>query len=168
MHPLAHADMVGTLLLPILCIYNGWPFLGWAKPVPVDARNFPHARRDMALVAAAGPVSNLLLALFGTFVLALLVRMPLQARWMETVQLMAVISIQINLMLAVFNLLPIPPLDGFNIAQAVLPTQVAARIRAVAHYANFVLILLLFTGGFRIIYAPVEICFQFLLRLAGN
>src|SRR3954470_20795806 len=57
MHPLAHADWVGTLLLPIICIYNGWPFFGWAKPVPVDARNFRNGRRDMALVAAAGPLA---------------------------------------------------------------------------------------------------------------
>ena len=170
LHPLAHADMLGTLLLPIICIYNGWPFIGWAKPVPVDARNLRHARRDMALVAAAGPLSNVLLAILGAIFLSLSLRFGgsiLHTRWMETVQLMTVISIQVNLMLAAFNLIPIPPLDGFNIVQAALPYRRAVQLASLARYANLALILLLFSGGLRVLLQPVDICYRLLLQAAG-
>src|SRR4051812_12673184 len=129
LHPMAHADLFGTLLLPTLCIYYGLPFVGWAKPVPIDIRNLKHGRRDMALVAIAGPLSNVVLALMATAGLALLTHVPalaehLPQNLMETMQVFAVVGIQVNLALAIFNLLPVPPLDGFNVVQAFLPRRV--------------------------------------------
>lgn len=167
LHPMAHADWIGTLLLPIVCIYNGWPFFGWAKPVPVDARNMPGGRRDMALVAAAGPLANILLALVSTAILYGLLRVPMEARVVETVQLFMAISIQVNLMLAIFNLLPIPPLDGFNILQGFLSTRRAVQFASYARYANLLLLVLLFTGGLQVLVWPVRVGYQFLLGMAG-
>jgi Zn-dependent protease len=167
LHPLAHADLLGTLILPIVCIYNGWPFIGWANPVPVDTRNLRHPRRDMALVAVAGPASNLILALLAAVFLGAIARAGIQTRWMETVELMTLISIQVNLMLAAFNLIPVPPLDGFNILQAALPRRAAAKVASYSRAANLILILLLFTGGFRVLLYPVNVCYHFLLHAAG-
>ena len=166
MHPLAHADMVGTLLLPIVCIYNGWPFFGWAKPVPIDARNFKHGRRDMALVAAAGPAANVVLALISTAALAVLARVPLQGSLMETLPRFAAVSIQLNIILALFNLIPIPPLDGYNVLQGVLPSRSANQMARLAPHANLLLFLLLFCGGFRILSGPASMCYDWLLSAA--
>jgi Zn-dependent protease len=167
LHPMAHADWVGTLLLPIICIYNGWPFFGWAKPVPVDSRNFKNPRRDMALVAAAGPASNVLLAVLSAAWLAVLIRLPAETRLMETLQTFAAVSIQVNLMLAIFNLIPIPPLDGFNILQGVIPKSGALKLARLMPYANTLLILMLLTGGFRIIAYPMRLCYGFLMHAIG-
>lgn len=165
-HPLAHADLLGTLLLPMLCIYSGMPFFGWAKPVPVDWRNFKNPRRDMALVAAAGPLSNIVLAVIATGGLALFTRIPGEARLLETLQLFAVVAIQVNLMLAFFNILPVPPLDGFNVLQGLVPRRIALGLYRLLPYANMILIALLFTGGFRFIGKPAMTCFRWLVELA--
>ncbi len=168
MHPLAHADMVGTLILPTLCIYYGMPFFGWARPVPIDARNFRHGRRDVALVAIAGPVMNLILAGIATAFLGILIRTPrIPENLMETLQMFSVVSIQVNLSLAIFNLLPIPPLDGFNVIQAFLPQAVLARVARVSPFLGIGLMLLFFTGGVRFLSMPVSYCFHFLLNLIG-
>lgn len=166
LHPLAHADMIGTLLLPIVCIYNGWPFFGWAKPVPIDARNFKNPRRDMAIVAAAGPASNMILAVLATGLLAVLVRVPTEAKVVETLQIFSVVSIQVNLMLALFNLIPIPPLDGFMVCQAFLTQNMARRMYRILPYSNLLLLALLLTGGFRIVSIPAMHCFRWLITAA--
>lgn len=166
MHPLAHADMVGTLLLPIICIYNGWPFFGWAKPVPIDARNFKYGRLDMALVAAAGPAANIVLALISAAGLALLARIPLEGSLAETLPRFAAVSIQLNIILALFNLIPIPPLDGYNILRGVLPLRPANLLSRLAPHANLILFLLLFSGGFRILSGPASACYGWLVNAA--
>jgi Zn-dependent protease len=178
LHPMAHADLIGTLLLPIICIYSGWPFIGWAKPVPVDYRNMPNGRRDMSLVAAAGPVSNVILAVLATVFLSAISHLS-PSSWLahqylfggrpliETLQTFSVVAIQVNLMLAFFNLLPIPPLDGFNIFQGFLSDRRAAQFMGFAKYANFLLIVLLFTGGLRYLTIPVTYSFRFLLNAAN-
>jgi len=165
LHPMAHADWLGTLLLPIMCIYNGWPFIGWAKPVPVDVRQLRNGRKDMALVAAAGPASNVLLALLSTVLLAVLVRLPIQHDFLETAQTFAVVSIQVNLMLAFFNLIPLPPLDGFMVLQGFLPARGVATIMKYGQHAQLILFVLLFTGGLRYITAPVQVGFRWLVTL---
>jgi len=163
LHPMAHADWMGTILLPIICIYNGWPFIGWAKPVPVDIRQMRRGRTDMALVAAAGPASNLILALISAGILGVLVRLPMEHNMMETLQTFSVVSIQVNLMLAFFNLIPLPPLDGFNILQAFLPGRAVGTIMRYGQHAHLILFVLLFTGGLRFILQPVQIGFRWLV-----
>ena len=165
LHPMAHADLWGTLLIPIICIYNGWPFIGWAKPVPVDVTRMKRGRTDMALVAAAGPASNLILALLSTAFLGVRVRLPLEHNLMETLQTFSVVSIQVNLMLAFFNLIPLPPLDGFNVLQGFLPVRAVVTILRYGQHAHLILFVLLFTGGLRFILAPVQIGFRYLVGL---
>ncbi len=167
LHPMAHADILGTLLLPIFCIYFNVPFFGWAKPVPVDVRNLKKGRTDYALVAAAGPLSNIILALLSTAVLYGLLRIPVEAKVLETVITFTVVAIQVNLMLAFFNLIPIPPLDGFNIFQGFLPLSAVARLQNMLRYAGLIFLIMMVTGTFRYITVPVVVCWHFLLNLAG-
>lgn len=167
MHPLAHADILGTLILPIVCIYYNAPFFGWAKPVPIDNRNLKSGRRDVALVAVAGPLSNLLLSLCATGVLYWLARIPYNTQLLQTVATFTVVSIQVNLMLAFFNLIPIPPLDGFNVIQGMMSAKWADRLYSYSRHATALLFILLFTGGFRYLAMPVMATFRFLLGIAG-
>ncbi len=165
--PFAHADLIGTILLPVFCIYYGAPFFGWAKPVPVDMRQLKNGRKDMALVAFAGPLSNIFLSLVATLILKLLLHFPSDHPTLETVQIFTVVSIQVNLMLAFFNLLPIPPLDGSNILGGVLPPRIAVRFARLGRIAPALLLVLLFTGGFRWLSMPVMIIYRHLLQFAG-
>ena len=109
LNPLAHIDWIGTVLFPLVARISGMPLIGWAKPVPVNPNNLKHPRRDFAMVAAAGPASNLLLAAGAWIPLALLSTGEVTGS-----QLLAFLRdfIQLNVFLAVFNLLPVPPLDG--------------------------------------------------------
>lgn len=167
MHPLAHADILGTLILPTLAIYTGAPFFGWAKPVPIDIRNLRYGRRDYALVAAAGPLANLLLAILITGLLYVLVRIPNHGSIIETVITFSVVGIQVNLMLAFFNLLPLFPLDGFNIIHGFVPQKVAVGLTKMNRFSGILLIGLLLTGGFKFLSIPVKIALNFLLSMAS-
>ena len=167
MHPLAHADLVGTLLLPIICISQGWPFIDWAKPVPVNYSKLKNRKWDSALVALAGPGANILLSIVATALLAVLLRTPMEHKILETVQLLTVISIQINLMLAFFNLIPIPPLDGFLVAQAFVPGRFSNILRTLTNPMKWLLLILLLTGGFRFLLIPTNYVFRLCLRIAG-
>ena len=167
MHPMAHADILGTLILPTLAIYTGAPFFGWAKPVPVDIRNLKYGRRDFALIAAAGPLANLILAALTTVFLYFLVRVPMQNSITETLQTFSLVSIQVNLMLAFFNLLPLAPLDGFNVIQGCVPQRVAIMISKTSQFSGIILIVLLLTGSFKYLSIPVQLTFRFLLNLIG-
>jgi Zn-dependent protease len=165
LQPWAHWDLLGTILLPVACIYYGLPFIGWAKPVPVDIRNLKWGRRDMALVAMAGPIANVILALLATALLGGLVRAPIEAEVLKTIQIFTVVAIQVNLMLAIFNLLPVPPLDGFNIVQGVLPIRWVIQLAKMAPLVNLLLLAMLFTGGLRYLAIPGQIAFRFLTGL---
>lgn len=165
--PFAHADLLGTIILPIFCIYYGLPFFGWAKPVPIDARNLKRGRHDMALVAAAGPAANVILAVLSALMLGALVRLPIQADVVDTMRLFAVVSIQVNLMLALFNLIPIPPLDGFMVLQGFLPRRQADKLLELAPMANYILLFLLISGGLRFLALPAQAGFRFLVGLVS-
>ncbi len=162
LNPIAHADLFGTLIIPLFCLYYNLFFIGWAKPVPVDPRNMKYGIKDMSLVAAAGPISNILIALLATGALALSFHLPLSVDTLRLVQLIGVTTIQINLMLAVFNLIPCPPLDGFRIIQAFLPLGFLIRFQRMENAIGvaFMLLIYFLPGGFQIISVPVQYAFR--------
>jgi Zn-dependent protease len=149
-NPVVHIDLFGTVILPLLAAVSHLPLIGWAKPVPVDPRNLRQPRRDFVLVAAAGPISNLLQAA----VAAIILRIALAAGGSAiaagstagTVVEVLFLAVQINLLLAFFNLIPVPPLDGGNVLLGLLPRRMAYGYAQLRQYGFLVLYALLLTG----------------------
>lgn len=162
LNPLAHADPLGTFLLPLIA-----PF-GWAKPVPVNPARFRpdvHMGRGMMFTSLAGPFANVLLAIASTIALGMLYRFaPGFSNRMGGVAAFLQISIQMNVVLAVFNLFPIPPLDGSRIVDALLPARLHPQWEAFARVSPFLLLALVFFG-WKIIAVPVEAGIRLLERL---
>jgi Zn-dependent protease len=131
LNPLRHVDPIGTIALPGLLALTGMPIFGWAKPVPVNHRRLRHPRHGMMAVAAAGPATNLILAAVGAVLLGLLVRFVGEKA--GPVEMFVAMNLNnfilINVFLALFNLLPVPPFDGSHIVEGVLPRH-AARVYA--------------------------------------
>ena len=144
-NPIRHVDPFGTVILPLILALSHAPIFGWAKPVPVNYRRLRHPRRDMVLVALAGPGMNLLLAIVGALVLAATLSFSSNPDSLGTAFLAgnALNFVLINLFLAVFNLLPIPPFDGGHVVQGLLPPPLAQSFARIGRYSLLVLILLL-------------------------
>ncbi len=142
-NPLKHIDPFGTILLPALLIFASAPLLfGWAKPVPVQFHRLANPRRDMVWVAAAGPAINLVLAIVSAVLIHAALLLPDSvARW-SIANLQN--SILINLVLAVFNMIPLPPLDGGRVAVGLLPRSVAEPLARLERFGLFIIIALLF------------------------
>jgi len=143
LNPLVHIDWIGTVLLPLIAAVSHFPLIGWAKPVPVNLSNLRHPRRDFMLVAAAGPVSNLIQASIAAAIVRVLLASGAQTGVVLSVCAEAV---WINLLLAFFNLIPVPPLDGGNVALGLLPPRLAASYAQLRQYGFLVLYALMFTG----------------------
>jgi len=148
LNPLAHIDLFGTILLPLLLIVVGAPFLfGYAKPVPVNFYNLNRPKRDMIWVALAGPVTNILLAAASVYALRFvgLAGGSLPLFIATPLALMAQGSVRINVMLAAFNLFPIPPLDGGRVLVGLLPEPYSSLVARVEPYGFLIIVLLLMT-----------------------
>lgn len=154
LNPLRHIDPIGTLLVPLLTMLVGGILFGWAKPVPVNFGNLRHPKRDMLWVAAAGPASNLLMALGWALVMKLATLMPDSALSLP-MALMGKAGVSINAVLLVLNLLPLPPLDGGRIMVSLLPNHLAWRFAELERYGFFILIGLLFLGALDSILWPL-------------
>jgi Zn-dependent protease len=157
LNPLVHADPIGTILFPLIAMVSGAPLIGWAKPVPVDTRRLQHPRRDYMLVAAAGPASNLALAIAASVAALLL---PVSPQTLGEANMTAPLAaflgqlLRLNVLLAVFNMVPIPPLDGGNVLAGVLPRPLAATFNQLRPYGFILLYALILTGGFEHIVVP--------------
>ena len=161
LNPLVHIDWIGTVLFPLIAISSGIPLIGWAKPVPVDMRNLRDPRRDFALVALAGPVSNLILAALAAVAFKLSFSTFAEIGPIGELVLRTVLM---NVMLAVFNMIPVPPLDGGNVLMGLVPWQVAQKIDWLRPYGFFVIYALMLTGVLSAIMRPIQL---FLLKFLG-
>jgi Zn-dependent protease len=168
-NPIKHIDMVGTIIVPMLMLVFSHFIFGWAKPVPVDARNMRNPRRDMAIVAAAGPLSNLLMALFWAVVAKLGVASLASAPQVGVFLVYSgEIGIVINIVLMVLNFLPIPPLDGGRIMMSILPPKMAWQFAQFERYSFIIVVLLMLTGVLSyVISPPITFFMQWIFTLFG-
>jgi Zn-dependent protease len=165
LNPAVHIDPIGTILLPLVAMALGAPILGWAKPVPVDGRYLKNFRRDFMWIALAGPASNIVLAIVTSVALRTLPLMPSAVGSIAVVEPLLEFAFrffQINVLLAVFNMLPVPPLDGSNVVAALLPRHLAYQWDQVRPYGIFILYGLMLTGILRVLIGPP---FQFIAGL---
>lgn len=168
LNPLPHIDPVGSLLVPaLMALAPGGLILGWAKPVPINPRNFRNFKRGDILVSLAGVFVNFLLALAFAVLLAgtvwLLRLAPnLTSTWL-VVGDMAMYGVQINFILMLFNLIPVPPLDGSHVFAYLLPPRLAYRYRQIGMGGIMIVFLLLFLTGFRFLQVPLS----WLMNIAG-
>jgi Zn-dependent protease len=157
LNPLAHIDWIGTVLFPIVAMYSGLPLIGWAKPVPVNGANLQAPRRDFAIVAAAGPISNLILAT--GFAIIRMVVVGTTSTASEFVYILTVflfIGVTTNVLLALFNMIPVPPLDGGNVAMGVLPAPMARVFAQVRPWGFLILYALMLSGILWDLIGPVN------------
>ncbi len=141
LNPLAHIDPFGTIILPLmLLIMNSPVVFGWAKPVPINFWNLRHPKRDIVLVGLSGPLANFLVAV----ILSLFLRLSLP----EAIDALLSYAILINLVLAVFNLIPLPPLDGSRVISGIIPNRLAVMYNQLEIYGVLIIFLLLYLGAF--------------------
>jgi len=168
LNPLKHVDPMGTVIVPLIMLLLPGNFIfGWAKPVPVAQRNLRNPRRDMAIVAAAGPASNIVMAVFWALVakVAVLINVEWLTPWLVNV---GAVGILFNLVLAVLNLLPIPPLDGGRVVTNLLPAGVSDKFDRIEPYGFMIIIGLLVFGVLgRIIAPPIYFLRDLILTVMG-
>ena len=168
LNPLKHIDWLGTVILPCLLLVTGSGFIfGWAKPVPVDTRNFKRPLQDMAFVALAGPLSNLLMALAWALLARVGVMIGVEAVSLPLIY-SGVAGITINLVLFLINLLPIPPLDGSRVLTGLLPARMAWQFAKIEPYGFYILLALLYFNVLNVVLAyPMYVAQKMLMSLAG-
>lgn len=165
-NPIPHIDLFGTIILPVLAVLTGAPVFGWAKPVPVNPHRLNNPHKDMIWVALAGPLSNLLLAAAAAVAMWLLREYALipPAVSISLYELLKFILV-INIILPVFNLFPVPPLDGSKVLMGLLPPHLAYKYSQLEQYGFFIIIILLYMGIFWRILGPIA---NVLIRLLSG
>jgi len=168
LNPIKHIDWIGTILVPAILVLSFTGFIfGWAKPVPVNDNNLRHPRVDMALVAIAGPIANLLMAFIWAGIARIGVSVELEAVSLPLIY-MGIAGISINLVLALINLIPIPPLDGSRVLACLLPPKWAWHFNRIGSLGLIVLLVLLMTDTLSMVLAyPLYYLQQFFFSVAG-
>jgi Zn-dependent protease len=159
LNPLVHIDPIGTILLPVLSMFSPIPLLGWAKPVPVNLSHLRHPRRDFMIIAAAGPISNFLQAI----ALAVVYRALFEPYSPDLLARVLSFAVQMNLMLAFFNLIPIPPLDGGNVLAGLVPESAARVLDQIRQFGFIALYALMLSGVLNTLIVPPTSFFSRLL-----
>jgi len=157
-NPLRHIDLIGTIVVPIaIAVLSNFHFVfGWAKPVPINWTQLKNPRRDMALVAAAGPLSNIVMAFFWAVLLKLLIAIhPAASSPVLFLYMAAQAGILINMVLAILNFIPIPPLDGSRVVASLLPPSAAIQYMRIEPFGFFIILALLLTGILGWIIQPI-------------
>lgn len=169
LNPLAHMDPLGTVVFPLISIgMSSGIFFGWAKPVPIDPRNFRDYRGGLFWVAFAGPLSNIVLGFASAVVYALFRKyVPVDFSLHEALSSMLEVLVVINFALAVFNLIPIPPLDGSNMVLSFLNYENTRRFLAFQQYSFFLLLFLMMTGALSVVRYPIMILTNLALTVAA-
>ena len=156
LNPIKHIDPVGTIVVPAIMYFTSGFIFGWAKPVPVNWRNLGHPRRDMALVAIAGPTANFLMLLFWAILAKVIVWLGSDPNYLtQVIFIMCGIGITINMILMILNLCPLLPLDGGRVLTAMLPRNLAITFSRLEPYGLIILVLLLISGILWKILMPV-------------
>lgn len=165
LNPLPHLDPIGTFL-PLAGMLLGTPFLfGWAKPVPIDPRRFSSARPGLFFVALAGPMMNFVLAFVSAAAYcAAVLWLPADSPSQDFFAKAAVASVSVNFALGIFNLLPVPPLDGSKVIESFLPLRAAIRYERLSRYGFAILLLLMFSGALNVLRVPILGATEFSLR----
>jgi Zn-dependent protease len=168
LNPIKHIDWIGTILVPAILVLSFTGFIfGWAKPVPVNDNNLRHPRVDMALVAIAGPIANLLMAFIWAGIARIGVSVDLEAVSLPLIY-MGIAGISINLVLALINLIPIPPLDGSRVLACLLPPKWAWHFNRIGSLGLIVLLVLLMTDTLSMVLGyPLYYLQQFFFSVAG-
>ena len=165
LNPFKHADLIGTLIMPIASFASGFALIGWAKPVPVDRRNFNNAYRDDGIVSFAGPLSNLILAAIFFIFFLLIISFHLTEN-----QLLINIfwyGVFFNIFLCAFNLLPIPPLDGSHILFDLFPNKFTAKLLNLGLYGSILLLLFIYSPLWSVFMKFINFILKSLLAMAG-
>jgi Zn-dependent protease len=165
-NPIVHIDPIGTLLFPLLSYVSGLPLIGWAKPVPVNPANLhPHWARKYMLIAAAGPASNLVLAVVAAIGLQLIGFGGGSTPATGLIFNFLRVTVVLNVLLAVFNMIPVPPLDGGNVLMGLVTGRAAQTLDRIRPYGIFILYGLLFTGILWRIVEPIQFAILQMLGL---
>ncbi len=151
-NPLPHLDPIGSIILPLFALLAGGPIIGWAKPVPVNPYRLNDPKRDMIFVGLAGPASNILLAIACS---AAMYIMKLTGQLDPLLFKILYFAVFINILLPVFNLVPVPPLDGSRIVAGLLPSNLSYEYSKIEPYGFFIVIFLLYTGVLWRIIIPI-------------
>lgn len=169
LNPMAHADLLGTFVLPISAIVFGIPiFFGWARPVPVNMRNLKNIRTDMFWIALAGPASNILLAVLATASIYVSIRFGIFGDYTQYVlQLLQMFTLT-NIFLAIFNILPLHPLDGGKVLARFLPASINYKLEQNEQMTSIILMILVFSGALQVLKIPVFAFYSYLMGFAGG